>query len=246
MDTGTRDMIRTLPARELMAAGRRDFYGPVHKGLRLRHAQLLQRLGQADFSNDVGDLLAELRTYLHMVVVHLVDEEVHVHHRLAQRLPGGADTLDEQHANHRRHIVRLREEIARLEADPVRTPRAGHTLYLAFSRFVADDLGHMAYEEESTWPVLCALFSDAELAAIEAEIVAGLAPGMAGAFTAAIIAGSNDAQRVAMLRGMRAAMPAQDYAAVFETVVRPALPAGALAHLDAHGLVPAIARETSP
>lgn len=175
-------------ARELRAAGRRDFYGPVHKGLRFRHAALLQRLGQTDFSGDIGPLVAELRAHLHMALVHLVDEEAYVHYRLEARMPGSSRTLDDQHAGHRRHIAALQEEIRRLEAEPRRAPDAGHSLYLAFSRFVADDLSHMAHEEETTWPLLCALFSDEELAGIEDEIVAGLTPEMSALFVAAMTA----------------------------------------------------------
>lgn len=231
-------MSKTTPARDLIAAGRRDFYGPVHKGLRLRHAQMLQRLAQADFSADISVLLADLRAHLHMAVVHLVDEEAHVHHRLEARLAGASHALDDQHANHRRHIVRLHDEIRRLESTPDRHPRSGHPLYLAFSRFVADDLEHMAYEEETAWPLLCSVFTDEELGEIEAEIVAGLAPEMAGAFTAAIVAGINPAERHRMLAGMRAGMPASDYAGFFEAAVRPVLGAGQLDALAAQGLLP--------
>lgn len=211
-------MSKTIPACDLIAAGRRDFYGPVHEGLRLRHAQMLQRLGKADFREDASALFADLRAHLHMAVVHLVDEEAHIHHRLEARLPGASHALADQHANHRRHIVRLHDEIRRIESDPACNARSGHLLYLAFSRFVADDLAHMAFEEETTWPVLCSVFTDDELGAIEDEIVAGLAPDMAAAFTAA--------------------MPAPEYACFFDAVVRPALDAGQFDAMAAHGLLP--------
>lgn len=204
-------------------AGRWDLYGPVHKGLRRRHAMLLLRLGSTDFSGDVSELLAELRTHLSMATMHLLDEEVHIHKVLEQRYPGAARTLERQHGEHRASLEALEREIRRLEMTSERQASSGHALYLAFSRFVADDLQHMSHEEEVTWPLLCRLFSDEELAAIEADIVTSLPPALAGAFMSTMVAAVNTPQRIMMLHGLRAQAPAEAYAALMDEVILPVL-----------------------
>lgn len=231
------DIPAPLSSPQLLAQGRWDLYGPVHKGLRRRHAMLLQRIGSTDFAGDVGDLLADLRRHLHMAEMHLIDEEAHIHHRLEQRLPGATAELQGQHAGHRHHLAELDAAIRRVEEDPQRTPLAGHALYLAFSRFVAEDLLHMAHEEEITWPLLCSLYSDEELAGIEAEIVASLPPALSAAVMATMVAAVNTPQRIHLLRGIQAHAPAGEYAALVDAIVRPVLSDADQQPLRAAGLL---------
>ena len=208
---------------QLLAAGRWDLYGPVHKGLRRRHAQLLQRIGSADFAGDITPLLADLRGHLQMAAVHLIDEEIHIHRRLDARAPDATVMLESQHNGHRHHLDALEEAIRALEAQSHRTSLCGHSLYLAFTRFVAEDLLHMAHEEEVTWPLLCSLYSDDELAGIEAEIVASLPPALSAAIMSTMVAAVNTPQRIHLLRGIQAHAPAGDYATLLDAVVKPAL-----------------------
>ena len=222
---------------QLLAAGRWDLYGPVHKGLRRRHAQLLQRIGSTDFAGDITDLLAELRCHLQMAAVHLMDEEAHIHRRLEARAPGATMQLESQHAGHRHHLDALEDALRVLETDPHRTSLSGHAVYLAFSRFVAEDLLHMAYEEEVTWPLLCALYSDEELAGIEADIVAHLPPALSAAVMGTMVAAVNTPQRIHLLRGIQAHAPAGDYARLVDAVVKPALSDEDLRPLHALGLL---------
>ncbi len=210
--------------------GRYDLYGPIHKGLRRAHGLMLTRLGAADFCDqrNAEALLADLRTHLMLAEVHLVDEERHMHAALDARAPGAPDRLEEQHAGHRASFMMLEEAIRAVESatGPAATVTAGRNLYLAFSRFVAEDLEHMAEEECETWPLLCSLFTDAELHGIEMAIVGSLDPAVNMAFLRHIVPAANHGERAGMLTGMKAAMPAAVYAGVVADAVIPDLDAG--------------------
>lgn len=195
-------------ARACRAAGRHDLYGPIHKAIRFRHAALLQRLGSTDFRDDIRGLAEELRKHLQLCLVHLKDEETHLHHPMARRLPGALAQVERQHVGHRAHLNALEAEIRLLEANPEREASAGHGLYLAFSRFVADDLLHMAHEEEQVWPLMCSAFDDAEMARLEADIVAGLPPELATRIVAIMLVAINPPERDSLL-GMGDSMPGE-------------------------------------
>lgn len=219
-------------------AGRWDIYGPIHKGLRKGHAKMLERLGSADFTADIGGLLADLRRHLDLAAVHLEDEEIFIHRALAARLPNGAAALDEQHESHRTRIDELRAAIDAIENGGTSSAAmAGRALYLAFTRYIGEDMAHMAYEEEEVWPVLCSLFDDAELMRIEMEIVANLKPDDAMSFMCLMVPAVNRPERVTLLGGMKQGAPPEAYAAVIESAARPLLPAGDLAALEEAGLL---------
>lgn len=197
-----------LSARACRAAGRHDLYGPIHKAVRFRHAALLQRLGTTDYREDVRSLAEELRKHLQLCLTHLKDEEKYLHHPIEGRLPGALARIERQHAGHRAHLHALEEQIRLLEATPERDSSAGHGLYLAFSRFVADDLLHMAHEEEQVWPLMCSAFDDAEMARLEADIVAGLPPELATRILAIMLVAINPPERDRLL-GMGDAKPGE-------------------------------------
>ena len=197
-----------LSARACRAAGRHDLYGPIHKAIRFRHAALLQRLGTTDFREDVRGLAEELRKHLQLCLAHLKDEEAHLHHPIEGRLPGALAGIEHQHAGHRAHLNALEEQVRLLEATPDRDASAGHGLYLAFSRFVAEDLLHMAHEEEQVWPLMCSAFDDAEMARLEAGIVAGLPPELATRIVSIMLVAINPPERDRLL-GMGDSKPGE-------------------------------------
>lgn len=215
------------------APARWDLYGPIHKGLRRAHARLLVCLGKADFSRDQAPLLARLKTHLATARSHLLHEEIYIHTALDQRAPGAAAPLDEDHEHHRIHFETLTRLIA--DAEQARSEPAGRRLYLAFSTFVGDDLKHMAREEAETWPILCAHFSDAELAAIEHAIVASQTPDEGMESLAMMAPAVNPRERAALLVGVKANAPPEAYRALL-SAIRPELAQAEIAQLEHAGL----------
>lgn len=207
---------------------RYDFYGPIHKGLRLGLSQLLLRLGSQDFTDEAGTaaLLADLRGQLALSAAHLEHEENHLHKALDARLPGAARTLEDQHRGHQTRFAQLARLTAAVEAAPIaERPAHGHRLYLAFSAFVAEDFHHMHEEEVVTGPILQRLFSDEDLQAIEMTIIASLTPDENIAYMRLMLPAMTPAERAALLSGMKAGAPAEAFAAVIELAAKPTLKA---------------------
>ena len=216
-------------------AGRYDIYGAIHKGLRRALGNLLVRLGIADFTPGAATerLLADLRTQLTLGAAHLDHEEQVIHTALATRLPGSTARLEAQHGH---HAARFREIGALIEAveraiGPARI-FAGRDLYLAFSTFVAEDFAHMHEEETVTRPTLCTLFTDAEQAAMEMQIIGSLSPDENIAFMQLMLPAMNPDERAGLLGGMKAGAPPEAFAAVINFAARPTLTAEDFAELE--------------
>ncbi len=220
-----------------VSAGRWDIYGPVHKGLRLGHAEMLRRLGAADHRLDQGELLAALRAHLAIAAGHLAHEDEVIHPALEAARPGAAVALDRDHAAHHGRLADLLGLIGALEgAAPAERAAHGRHLYLAFATFVAEDLAHMAREETKVWPVLCELFSDAQLAELEMQIVASLTPRDNLAMMRIMLPAMAPSERIGLLGGMKAGAPAEAYAAVIAEAARPTLTPVDFAELQLLGL----------
>jgi hypothetical protein len=230
-----------MPTPDFISAaesGRWDIYGPIHKGLRLAHGELLRRLGRADFDAGVqAELLADLRAHLELASGHLAHEDSVIHPALESRAPGAVAALEADHAHHQARFATLAGAVRAIEhAAPTDRPALGRALYIAFSTFVAEDLAHMAREESEIWPRLCALFTDDEIAELEMTIIASLGEADNIAFMRLMLPAMNPAERTALLTAMKSGAPPEAYAAVIDLAARPALPPEDFAHLRTLGL----------
>lgn len=207
--------------------GRWDLYGPVHKGLRLATTEFMTRMGRTDFSERSCEaLLQELKAHLELCAEHLAHEEAFIHPALESRRGDSAMRLTRQHADHRQSFAELHRLIdAVLAAEVAERPARARELYLAYSVFVAEDLAHMHEEETVTWPLLCSLFTDEELADIEMSIIGSLTPQANMDFMRLMIPAMNPQERAALLGGMKANAPPEAFNAVIEGVARPVLAA---------------------
>jgi hypothetical protein len=190
-------------------AATHDIYAPVHKGLRMALSRLLIRLGAVDAleRGAVATLMADLRAQMILSAAHLDHEEREIHAALEARAPGAAADLYADHDRHRASFTLIEMAIVAVEAaTPDRRRAPLHRLYLAFTRFLADDLAHMAEEEEVILPVLQDLFTDGELMAIEGRIGACLTPDRMIAYAQLMIPASSPAERLALLTRAREGM----------------------------------------
>lgn len=208
--------------------GRWDIYGPIHKGLRMATTDFMVRLGRADFASHAASaaLLDALRAHLSLCAEHLAHEEAFIHPALERRRGDAAARLARQHVDHRLAFSALGALIdAVAQADDGGRAAKARELYLAYSAFVAADLAHMHEEETVTWPLLCALFSDQELADLEMSIIASLSPETNLAFMRLMIPAMAPQERAVLLGGVRASAPPEAFQAVIEGAARPTLPA---------------------
>jgi len=92
-------------------------------------------------------------------------------------------------------------------------------------------------EEQDLLGAMHRLFTDDELRGVEGAVVGKIDPGRMMGYLTLIVPALNRPERVAMLSGMRAAVPPEAFAAVMEHAVRGALaPADAAAVETALGL----------
>lgn len=196
-----------------------DFYGPVHKGLRLSHANMLVRLGNADIDDALAmaELMADLRTELLHAEHHLANEDAAVHTALEARSPGAAESLMQAHTEHRRTFLELEVLILTIEAaDALDRARLMRQLYLRFSEFVAEDFAHMAEEEQEVLPLLQRLFTDEELMAIEHQILSAMAPEELVAFGRMMVPAARPADRITLVSHIRDGAPAEAFAEILD------------------------------
>jgi iron-sulfur cluster repair protein YtfE (RIC family) len=203
---------------------RLDIYASPHKCIRHAHCIILTDLGRADFRQKQSDLLARVRLHLKMVAQHLSEENRFIHPALERCAPHATSRLVTQHDEHAAFFERLDGLIADCETAPSADAlSAGRELYLTFSQFVGSDLSHMSEEEQATWPLLCAYLTDQEMAEIVQTIAKDYSEEALLYFLPHMAAAVNIQELAAELGGLKAAVPAEAYAIMFNQAVLPSI-----------------------
>ncbi|KFE68356.1 hemerythrin domain-containing protein [Hyalangium minutum] len=205
---------------------RYDFYSPIHKGLRRTMSRLLERMGSANFADAAQSsaILGELRVLLEACSHHIKHENTFIHPTIEERLKGASSKTAQEHEGHRKELAELQHQADALQQAPEQArPALAHTLYLSFSRFVGENLAHMAEEEQELMGKLHAHFSDAELMAMEGKILSTIAPDLMMTFMTMMIPAMNRDERAAVLGGMKQAAPPEAFNAVLQVAARPNL-----------------------
>ncbi len=203
-----------------------DLFGPVHKGLRMAHANLMIRLGAVELEDEraVSGLLEHLREHLRLCQEYQGYEEKVIHAALAPYAPGAVKDLDEAHRSHRAILEEIEDLARALETAPsAGRRRAARALYLAFSRFVAANLAHMAEDEEETLPLLQAVFDDEALLELKAKIVWNMTPFLGAAMLRMMAPAVRHGERLTMLRSIRDSAAPAVFDQLMDQVVRPSL-----------------------
>ena len=195
-----------------------DFYGPIHKSLRMAISDLLIRMGKTNFAapEAAERVVSAMRQLLVVCEEHIEHEARFVHPQLATRLPQALAKIDAGHDEHARFVAELRslgDAVLGSKAPSLRA-LAGRTLYLHFTSFAADALAHMVEEERALQPLMHRFFSDDELLAMETAILGSMSPEQQLASMIGIVRAVNGPERAALLGGVHAAAPPPAFEAI--------------------------------
>jgi hypothetical protein len=224
--TASREPARpTETAAPSAAAGpsRYDGYLGIHKALRLFMSNTLTRIGSTDPGDaaQVASTLAQTRELLELCELHVHDENRFLHPALERARPGSSARIAQEHVHHLESIHDL-GDLAGLVADTGDAARATALarLYRSMALFVAENFVHMDVEETEHNALLWAHYSDAELIAIERELVASLPPQAVARSLYWFMPGLNAPERAAMLQGMKSGMPPEAFLGVLDIARR--------------------------
>lgn len=216
-------------------AERYDLFGAIHRGMRKTETELLARLGALDAASDaaVKAVAADFRRFAVLARFQLADEQDYVHGALDAIVPGATVGYAIAHEKLANALVELEAMLATLETARGQSRRiAAKALYLATSRYVADDFAHMLEEELMLEPTLQAVFSDRELAQMGAKILTRV-PGPVLLDLVRITMPAIDPEaRQGMMAEMMARLPAEAFHMVLDLAVKPVLSEAEWRRLD--------------
>ena len=204
-------------------SGRHDGYAGIHKALRLFMSNTLCRIGSTDptDADEVAATLAQVRSLLDTCELHIKDENEFIHPALERAQPGSAARIRAEHVQHQETIDGLRDLAGLIHDTRDQARDAALTrLYRAMALFVAENFEHMHVEEAEHNPVLWAHYSDAELIAIERELVASIPPQAMVATMYWFMPALNALERAGMLGGMKAGMPPEPFLGMLDIARR--------------------------
>lgn len=196
------------------ATPRYDMYAGIHKALRAFMSDTLALFGRCDWEDEVdtGRTLNQLGDLLAICEVHVHDENVFVHPAIEARRPGVSTRVADEHEHHLEEIRALRSaaaEVERLRGAARR--QAGHALHLELALFVAANFVHMNHEETVHNAALREAYTDEELAAIEAALVATIPPEATAVIAPWMLRNLCHQERVGLLSGMREGAPQEAF-----------------------------------
>lgn len=179
MNSPTPETLSTARPEPAIATPRLDLYTPIHKAIRHFMTDTLLRVGRMDVFDpaELQATLGQLDGLLDQCIAHLDHENHFVHAAIEARRPGASHRMAEEHLQHLESIDALRTDADQLRrALPDRRPGLALRLYRHLALFVADNFAHMHHEETVHNTTLWALYTDAELHALHARLLASLQP----------------------------------------------------------------------
>ncbi len=125
-----------------------------------------------EFHNELSAMMNNLR-------LHVAHEEAVIHPMLAGCTPGGAERLEEEHRTGKHLVENLSAHFEGIQAKSSESTKRGALgleFYLALNRFIAFYLGHINEEEEQAQAALWRYYTNDELSAAWATILASQPP----------------------------------------------------------------------
>ncbi len=146
-----------------------DLYMDAHKGQRLRFSMISKAAGTLNIGNldAMTSLENEIISFREHMSFHADREEEFIHPLLSERVPGGANRLNEDHRIMHRQFNELLVSFGEMRKKPMdfeKLQEIAQEFYLAWNRFTAFYLNHIDYEEEYAMPTLWKLCAYDELA----------------------------------------------------------------------------------
>lgn len=190
-------------------AARHDMYRNVHKGLRRALCALLSDAGSAEVTPAAQRAVAERWQAIHALLrAHHHHEDAFIGPHLARSAPSLFAQMERDH-----HALDGASAALTLAAEqlslcpPAALAECALSFYRLLASFIGRYLNHMADEENAYLPALQARYNDGELAAIEGELLASIAPDVMGAFLSQMLPAMNTGERFALLDEMRRHAP---------------------------------------
>lgn len=185
-----------------------------HKGLRKLMSEFSLQAGRTDYGNDseVQSLKNLGREMFGLLKEHAEIENTIILKALNERAPGAGDENEEEHEQLEVVQGQLEEWLERF--DGTQDAEEGFRFYLAFSAYHGQYLGHILREETETDSLLCNYFTDEELIGIRMQIIKTIPFEMLLVWMKHFAASQTRAENIALLSGMKAAMPPQVFSII--------------------------------
>ncbi|MBE0548698.1 MAG: hemerythrin domain-containing protein [Rubrivivax sp.] len=211
-DATTRDTLTDAVA----ANPRLQPYRLIHKALRALMFHTLQRVAALDAArvDDRAAMQAAVDELLQVCADHLAHETRFYHAPLRERAPRAVLPFDDDHGGHEITITALRTRMAQVAAGGAGARAEAYALYLELTRFIAENLEHMADEETQLTQALWQHFSDAEIAAMGDRLRATFSAQESTYYLRWMARALDDAELAALAGDARAGMPPEVFAGV--------------------------------
>ena len=202
-----------------------DLYTSTHKGQRLKFSEISNAAGTLNINdqNKLNSLEVALVSFRDHMYKHASLEEKFIHPLLAERVPGGADRLEQDHrVMHKQfeNIVTCFGELKKKLTNFEQRDELSLEFYRAWSRFISFYLDHIDFEEDHVMPLLWKLCTDDELAGRFRQIVTDLTPNQLMYNLEIILPALNPAERFMTLKMGQATMPTEAFQAVLNVAER--------------------------
>ena len=202
-----------------------DLYTNTHKGQRLKFSEISNAAGTLNINdqNKLNSLEVALVSFRDHMYKHASLEEKFIHPLLAERVPGGADRLEEDHrVMHKQfeNIVTCFGELKKKLTDFEQRDELSLEFYRAWSRFISFYLDHIDFEEDHVMPLLWKLCTHDELAGRFRQIVTDLTPNQLMYNLEIILPALNPAERFMTLKMGQTTMPTEAFQAVLNVAER--------------------------
>jgi hypothetical protein len=205
--------------------GQVDLYTGVHKGQRARFFMICKAAGSLNVNdqNALTGLEGEIASFREHMHVHAGLEEKFIHPLLSERVPGGANRLNEDHRTMHRQfdeLITCFGEIKKKPTDFEKREELPLEFYRAWARFISFYFNHIDYEEEHVMPSLWKLCTNDELAETFKKILADQTPKELMDNLGVMLPAMNSTERAMLLNQGRISMPPEAFQAILKLAER--------------------------